>query len=274
MDFVEIDILCTEDLKDILTAELYQLGYDSFLDTSAGFKAYQKVDAYNPNTVGKLLERYTLDTNFGSRKVTDQNWNEIWEKNFEPVHITKDCRIRASFHKPDSSVPFEIIINPKMSFGTGHHETTSQAARFILDLKHQGLSVLDVGCGTGVLSILAEKKGAAKIIGIDNDSNATINARDNLQLNHCRRIEILHATIADLSHTLFFDLIVANINRNVLLEEIDQYSRHLNKSGCLILSGFYTDDSSVVVKKCRAEAFKIIRQTEENHWACLLLEKN
>lgn len=274
MDFVEIDILCTEDLKDILTAELYQLGYDSFLDTSEGFKAYQNVDTYNPNIVGKLLERYTLDTNFRSRKVIEQNWNESWEKNFEPVHITKGCRIRASFHEPDSSVPYEIIINPKMSFGTGHHETTSQAARFILDLKHQGLSVLDVGCGTGVLSILAEKKGAAMIIGIDNDLNATINAKDNLQLNNCSRIEILHATIADLPSSLLFDLIVANIDRNVLLEEINQYSRHLNKSGSLILSGFYTDDSSVVVKKCKAEAFKINQQTEENNWACLLLEKN
>lgn len=273
MDFVEIDILCTEDLKDILTAELYQLGYDSFLDTSEGFKAYQKVDAYNPGTVGKLLERYTLDTNFRSRKVIDQNWNEIWEKNFEPVQITKDCRIRASFHKADSSIPFDIIINPKMSFGTGHHETTSQAARFILDLKQQGLSVLDVGCGTGVLSILAEKKGAARVVGIDNDSKAVINAKDNIQLNNCDRIEILHATVAELPESLLFDLIVANINRNVLLEEIGLYSNHLSKSGCLILSGFYTDDSSIVVKKCEAEALKVNRQTEEDRWACLLLEK-
>lgn len=273
MDFVEIDILCTEDLKDILTAELYQLGYDSFLETSEGLKAYRPVDAHNPNTVGELLERYTLDTNFRSRRVIDQNWNEIWEKNFEPVQITRDCRIRASFHTPDSSIPFEIIINPRMSFGTGHHETTSQAARFMLDLKHQGLSVLDVGCGTGVLSILAEKKGAAKIVGIDNDLNAVINAKDNIQLNNCNRVGILHASIAELPNALLFDLIVANINRNVLLEEIGQYSNHLNKSGCLILSGFYTDDSSVVVKKCEAEALKVNRQTEENQWACLLLEK-
>ncbi len=274
MDFVEIDILCGEDLRDILTAELCQLGYDSFLDTSHGFKAYQPVKSHNPDMISQLLERYTLSASFKSRKLLDKNWNEVWEKSFEPVEIDGQCRIRASFHPQKHSFPYEIIIDPKMSFGTGHHESTRQVVRFQLSLDHRGKSVLDVGCGTGLLSILAEKKKAEQILGLDNDPHAVINTVENIVLNCCKKIKVKEGTVRDLPSNSTFDLIYANINRNVLLEEIDLYHKHLNNLGLLILSGFYIYDSPDVVKKSKANAFKIKDQTKENQWACLLLEKN
>ena len=272
MDFVEIDIPCSEDLKDILTAELSELGYDSFLDTSDGIKAYQPMVNHNPDFVGKLLQRYTLDRNFKSRKLSERNWNEIWEKSFEPIEIDNECRIRASFHQPDPSYAYELVIDPKMSFGTGHHETTRQVIRFQLGMDLMGKSVLDVGCGTGILSILAEKLGAEMTIGIDNDPNSIDNAIQNSLLNGCNRITLEEGTVDGLHDANLYDIIIANINKNVLLQEIKLYRQHLNKSGYLILSGFYTFDSPDVVKECEDHALELKSRTEENQWACLLLE--
>ncbi len=274
MDFVEIDILCKEDLKDILTAELCQMGYESFLETSNGFKAYQPEKNHNPAMLSELQQRYVLNTSFKYRKLADKNWNEVWEKSFEPIEIDGKCRIRASFHPAKNSLPFEIIIDPKMSFGTGHHETTRQMLSCQLSLDHSGKSILDIGCGTGILSILGEKKGAEQILGLDIDPHAVSNTVKNMVLNNCRKIKVKEGTVKDLPSNRTFDMILANINRNVLLEEIDLYHQHLSNSGLLIISGFYTWDSPEIVKKCEASTFKIKEQTEENQWACLLLEKN
>lgn len=273
MDFVEIDIQCQQDLKDILTAELCQLGYESFLDTTVGFRAYQPLKNHNPAILDQLFERYALDTNFKSKKLTDQNWNELWEKTFEPIEIDHRCRIRASFHEADNTYPFEIIIDPKMAFGTGHHETTRQVIRTQLSLDHGGKSVLDVGCGTGILSIMAEMKGATSIIAVDCDPYAVSNTVENSVLNGCKKINVKEGTIADLSPDSKFELIVANINRNVLLNEIHQYKQHLSLNGQLILSGFYTFDLPAIVKKCEAEELMVEKQSSENQWACVLLTK-
>ena len=169
MDFVEIDILCDKELKDILTAELCELGYESFLDTPDGFRAYQPVKNHNPDMVSELLGRYSLTSSFQARKLTDKNWNEVWERTFEPIEIDERCRIRASFHEPKEHFNYEIVIDPKMAFGTGHHETTRQVIRFQLEMDLQSKSVLDVGCGTGILSVLAEMMGALSIEALDTD---------------------------------------------------------------------------------------------------------
>ncbi len=272
MDFVEIDIFCKKDLKEIITAELCHLGYESFLDTSDGFRAYQPVKNHDPAMLNLLLERYTLSTDFKCKKLTDRNWNEIWEQSFEPIEIGDQCRIRASFHLQKHRFPYEIIIDPKMSFGTGHHESTRQMIQFQLGLDHRGKSILDAGCGTGILSILAEQKGAKQVLALDTDPQAVSNTVENMVLNCAKKIKVKEGSIGDLSINSTFDLILANINRNVLLVEIDLYRQHLNKSGLLVLSGFYTYDSVCIVKKCTDNAFKIKNQTEENQWACLLLE--
>lgn len=273
MDFVEIDIVCQEDLKDILTAELCQLGYESFLDTPGGFRAYQPVKNHDPDLVSKLLGRYTPGSSFKSRKLIDRNWNQVWEKTFEPIEIEGKCRIRASFHPPKSTIPIEIIIDPKMAFGTGHHETTRQVLQFQLNMDFAGKSVLDVGCGTGVLSILAEIKGASKILGLDPDPYAVKSTVENMVLNSCKKIKVKEGTIKDLKDNDPFDLILANINRNVLLDELGQYCKHLTPGGILILSGFYTYDSPSIVNKCMDYACRVTNQTSENHWACVVAEK-
>ena len=274
MDFVEIDILCDKELKDILTAELCELGYESFLDTPDGFRAYQPVKNHNPDMVSELLGRYSLTSSFQARKLTDKNWNEVWERTFEPIEIDERCRIRASFHEPKEHFNYEIVIDPKMAFGTGHHETTRQVIRFQLEMDLQSKSVLDVGCGTGILSVLAEMMGALSIEALDTDPYAVNNTVENIVLNSCTRIKVHEGSIKELKNQPLFDLIVANINRNVLLEEIGTYSRYLSSGGKLILSGFYTYDCEVIVKTCEAHHLSVIDETQENHWACLLLEKN
>ena len=273
MDFVEIDINCQENLKDILTAELCQLGYESFLETDKGFRAYQPLKNHNPAFLSDVLERYALSTSFKSKKLTDRTWNELWEKTFEPIEIDTRCRIRASFHESVPDFLFEIIIDPKMAFGTGHHETTRQVIRFQLELDHSGKSVLDVGCGTGVLSIMAELKGAKAIQAIDCDPYAISNTVENRVLNGCHKINVKEGTIEDISPDSRFDLILANINRNVLLNEIDLYNKHLVEGGKLILSGFYTFDLPVIVKKCEDLSLMIENESVENQWACVMLTK-
>ncbi len=273
MDFVEVDINCQQDLKDLLTAELHQLGYESFLDTNDGFKAYQPLKNHNPDILSELFERYALRTSFTSKKLSDRNWNEIWERTFEPIEIDDQCRIRASFHQKKDSFPYEIIIDPKMAFGTGHHETTRQVVRFQLQIDHVGKKVLDVGCGTGILSILAEMRGASSIFSLDNDPYAVSNTVDNKVLNSCQNIIVKEGTVSMLSPESSFDLILANINRNVLLSELSVYERHLNASGSLIISGFYTFDLPIIVKEIEAVGLHVVKQTAEQQWACLLLKK-
>ncbi len=274
MDFVEVDIRCQEDLKDLLTAELYQLGYESFLDTNRGFKAYQPLKNHNPEILEQLFERYALASSFKLKKLVDQNWNEIWEKTFEPIEIDDKCRIRASFHQSRSNFPHEIIIDPKMAFGTGHHETTRQVIRFQLNIDHVDKTVMDLGCGTGILSILAEQLGAREIVAVDCDPYAVNNTVDNMVLNSCFNISVKEGTVNDLAADCRFDIIYANINKNVLLSELPLYHQGLVSHGTLILSGFYTFDLPDIVNKCEALGLKLENQTAESQWACLKLRKN
>ena len=274
MDFVEIDILCNKELKDILTAELCELGYESFLDTPDGFRAYQPVKNHNPDIVSELLGRYSLASSFESRKLTDKNWNEVWERTFEPIEIDQCCRIRASFHETNEQFKYEVTIDPKMAFGTGHHETTRQVLKYLLGMSLDAKSVLDIGCGTGILSILAEMMGASNIEALDVDPYAINNTVENIVLNNCTHIKVHEGSIRQLKNSNLFDLVMANINRNVLLEEIGLYSEFLSVGGQLILSGFYTYDCEVIVKLCKAHSLVVTNETQENNWACLLLEKN
>ena len=273
MNYVEIAINCEEPLKEILTAELCQLGYESFLETNEGLKAYRCLEDYDQDELQQLLAHYPQIEKFRSNEIPSENWNQQWESNFEPI-VVGDCRIRAGFHEPSPNFTYDLIINPKMSFGTGHHETTRLMIASLRSLDLQNQSVLDVGCGTGILSILTEKLGADRITAVDNDPWAVENARENMQLNQCNDIEVLQGTVSSLQLPLGYHLVLANINRNVLLQEIPNYSSLLRHKGCLILSGFYTDDNQQIVNICETNGLLIKTQNEEKNWSCLIFVKN
>ncbi len=274
MNYVEIEIPCDEHLREILTAELWELGYEGFMDTEGGLKAYQSAPDYNQRNLQRMLAHYPQAGNFQAQEIAQQNWNETWESNFNPITVGQDCRVRASFHAPSSAYKYEVVINPKMSFGTGHHETTSQMMQQQLALNHQEKSVLDVGCGTGILSILAEKLGASTVLGVDLDTWSVENAQENVQINECQNIEVVQGTVSSLNLSSGFDVILANINRNVLLEEIPVYKTLMKQPGHLIISGFYTEDLPQIVNISEANGLLISGQTITNNWACLIFELN
>src|SRR5690606_20374736 len=179
---------------------------------------------------------------FSFDKIEKQNWNEEWEKNYEPIIVDDKCLIRASFHNLDKKYPYEIIITPKMSFGTGHHQTTYLMIKSQLDIDHEGKRVLDAGCGTAILSIMASKRGAKEVEAFDIDEWSITNGNENCEVNSCTNIRLQQGTITEVEIHGEFDVVLANINKNVLLDEIKIYQQYLNKDGLLLLSGFFTTD--------------------------------
>ncbi|MEJ2003970.1 MAG: 50S ribosomal protein L11 methyltransferase, partial [Cyclobacteriaceae bacterium] len=221
-DYLAVTFECPEDARDILVAELSYIGFDSMMETESGLEAYIEESDFDRESVDGLIARYPdFDISYATSRIVSRNWNEEWEKNYEPISVDGRCRVRAVFHDPDPSIPMEILINPRMSFGTGHHSTTYLMIQHQLDLDHNGKRVLDAGCGTAILAILAEKLGAGEVIAYDNNTWATENAPENVALNNCSVIKVLEGTIGNLKLEGKFDIILANINKNVLLEEMD-----------------------------------------------------
>ena len=186
-------VTCPSDWTDVLIAELAERGYDGFLETEAGFETYREAEAFDEAVLREVLDKYQSQAaiSYVLQTVEEQNWNEEWEKNFEPITVGDQCRVRATFHAADPSYPYEIIINPQMSFGTGHHATTHLMLQNQLHLEHEGKRVMDAGCGTGILSIMAEKRGAARVFAFDTDEWAVNNSRENFDLNDCSAIEVI-----------------------------------------------------------------------------------
>ena len=210
-----------EALKDMFTELLGNVGFDSFMDVDEGFTAYCAENAFNKDALDGILAMEQLaDVQIVKREIIpDQDWNATWESSYEPVVIEGICRIRAPFHEADNSYKFDLCIEPKMSFGTAHHETTAQIIKLMLSEDFQGKDVLDMGSGTGVLAILAKKLGSAKTVAIDNDEWAYRNALDNIKLNDENEI-IVELGDANSLNNRQFDIIIANINRNILLRDI------------------------------------------------------
>ena len=251
---------------DILIAELAALGFDSFLETRDGLLAYVQKELWNPLDLKnvQILSNEDFSIDYEVSEIEQLNWNEQWEKNFEPINVDNQCVVRAHFHdKPD--VDFDIVITPKMSFGTGHHETTHMMLQLVLALDFKDKTVLDMGCGTGILAILAAMKGARSVDAIDIDNWSFLNAMENVSANKCEQINVFEGD-ANLLTDQNYDIILANINRNILLSDISVYIRHLKKGGVLLLSGFYEEDMALISKECESHGLTLQENLEKNNW--------
>ncbi len=256
-------------VSDILIAELGNLGFESFVETETGVLAYIQKDDWATDilTEVQILTNPDFEIDYDYVEIEQENWNATWEQNFNPIQVGDQCVVRAPFHeKPE--VRFDIVIEPKMSFGTGHHETTHMMLQHILDHDFKDKSVLDMGSGTGVLAILAAMKGAKDIDAIDIDNWCYLNAMENVERNGCGHIKVYEGD-SSLLGAKTYDIILANINRNILLEDIPTYAKYLNKGGILFLSGFYTEDILMISKKCAEMALKFEKNLEKNNWVAV-----
>ena len=270
--YTTVQITCPSELVDLLIAELAERDYDSFLETEQGLETYRAADAFDEAELQRVLDRYRAqaELSYTTQTVEEQNWNAVWESNFEPIVIEDQCRVRASFHAAEPAYPYDIVINPKMSFGTGHHATTFLMLREQLALDHHGKRVMDAGCGTGILSIMAQQRGASSVLAFDIDSWAVENSQENFDLNKASAIHLFRGTVADVEPGESFDVILANINRNVLLDEMAQYVRHLAPGGQLLLSGFYEEDVDLISEAARAQGLTLRRAPTRDRWSALL----
>lgn len=277
MQFVEVKIETTPEMAEILIAELVEVGYDSFQETETGLDAYVDQDIFSEDVLKEILQKYSFEEKipYTVGLLEDKNWNEEWEKNFPPVIIGDECIVRASFHHPEKPYKYDIVINPKMSFGTGHHETTSMMLEHQLETDHQDKTVMDAGSGTGILAIMASKRGARLVDAFDIEDWAFENLKENAILNGCSNILISQGEVvrANLRESQY-DLILANINRNVLLDEMPEYTKRLKSSGKLILSGFYTEDIPLLEERAGEFGLKKTSFKQKNNWASLVFIKS
>uniref|UniRef100_UPI00321761AC 50S ribosomal protein L11 methyltransferase n=1 Tax=uncultured Draconibacterium sp. TaxID=1573823 RepID=UPI00321761AC len=271
MDYNKITINITpfqEWLRDVLNAELAEIGFDSFIETENGLEAFIPQKLYNEENVTQILETYSGEFSFetSSEFIADQNWNEVWEKNyFKPLVIDGECMIRAPFHTDYPNARYEIVIEPNMAFGTGNHETTSAIIESILQNDVSGKTVLDMGCGTGILGILASMKGAAHITAIDIDKWSFEGTSENAALNNISNITPMLGDAGLLGNEKY-DLIFANIQKNVLLNDMETYYKVLNSGGTLIMSGFYAADILDIKAKAESLGLEDTGYVEKNNW--------
>ncbi len=263
-----------QNIADILVAQLSEVGYQSFMDTASGLKAYIPESYFDVAAINELpinaMFPNTMEWQY--QVIGDKNWNSEWEKNFQPVVVAGQCLIRASFHEPSGQYPYEVVIDPKMSFGTGHHPTTHLMIEWLLELDLKGLNVLDIGSGTAILSIVASQKGALKVWAVDNNEWAYQNALENVRINRGDNITVIQGTINSLKEK-GFDLILANINLNILLQDMPDYTRALNPGGQLILSGIYQQDIEKVREAARGQRLHYTGQKNMEEWVALVYEK-
>ena len=255
--------------SEILIAELGEKPFESFIETEDGFSAYIQKDVWTDNVLEDiyLLNSPEFTISYTIEEIEQVNWNEEWEKNFEPIDVDGKCHVRAPFH-PKTSAEFDIVIEPKMSFGTGHHETTHMMIQHLLDMEVAEMKALDMGCGTAILAILAEMKGAEPIDAIDIDNWCYLNSIENAERNNCHKISVYEGD-AELLKGKKYDLIIANINRNILLNDMQQYVDCLNKNGVLLLSGFYNEDIPFIDASCTEKGLTFVKKLERNNWVSL-----
>jgi ribosomal protein L11 methyltransferase len=274
MFYSRLQVTCNPDFAELLMAEIADAGFDTFMEIDNGFEAYVELENYNKEQLQAIQEKYSLQTPvvFFQDRIEKQNWNEAWEKSYEPIIVDDRCLIRAEFHKIEKKYPYEVTITPKMSFGTGHHQTTYLMVKNQMDIDHRDKRVMDAGCGTVILSIMASKLGAREIEAFDIDEWSVINGNENLEVNHCANIHLQQGKLSDFAFTDTFDIILANINKNVLLDEIKLYRGYMQPGALLLLSGFYEHDVNDILAEAARHNLREVRRDSRETWAALLLQ--
>ena len=271
-----------ENITDMLSFHLGNIGYESFIATENGLSAYIPQSDFSEEKLVKMLQLLSEEVNdlltdvkvgYEFNELEDENWNKEWEKNFfSPLVVSDKCLVRSSFHLVEDKYDYEIIIDPKMSFGTGHHQTTYLMLHEILKLDLKNKSVLDIGCGTAVLAILASKMSALNIVAIDFDEWAYHNAKENILLNDIHNVDVRLGEI-DLVKDEKFDFILANINRNILMQNIKYYAGSMNSGATLIMSGFYLEDVPVLKLECQKNNLIYQNLEQKDNWVAILCTK-
>ncbi|MCI6493592.1 MAG: 50S ribosomal protein L11 methyltransferase [Bacteroidales bacterium] len=280
-EYIEVAIKITpfsEENAEIVTAEICDLPFESFSNEDPYLKCYIQKELYNAHElkiVMSALEGMEFSTEINATLVPAVNWNAKWESEFTPIVVDGKCTIKASFHKGLKRTRYNITIDPKMAFGTGHHQTTYMMCRALLNNEEsvRGKVVMDMGCGTAVLAILAAKMKASKVYGIDIDAVAAISAYDNAKMNRVGKIMETYCGDASLLQMGTYDLLLANINRNILLQDIPTYSRSLRHGGLLMVSGFYTDDMPMLVAAAENASLEYVSDDSIDNWCCITFKK-
>ena len=264
---------CNEVVNDVVSALAAEIGCESFVEWDNGVLAYIQQKLYNEEALKEMINNFPLpDTTilYKVEEAEEKDWNEEWEKNFfQPIVIGERCCIHSTFHKDTPKTEYEILINPQMAFGTGHHETTSSIISELLDADLQGKSVLDMGCGTSILAILASMRGASEVTAIDIDDWCVNNSRDNIALNNIHNIMVEHGDARLLEGRKPFDVIIANINRNILLADMNRYAACMHRGSELFMSGFYVEDIPSIQAKAESLGMKFEHYREKNNWAAV-----
>ncbi|ELM3642998.1 50S ribosomal protein L11 methyltransferase [Flavobacterium psychrophilum] len=255
--------------SEILIAELGEKAFESFVETETGFSAFVQKSLWTEDIMNDvyILENPEFKISYTFEEIEQVNWNEEWEKNFEAIDVNGNCHVRAPFH-PKTDAEFDIVIEPKMSFGTGHHETTHMMIQHLLEIEVTGMKTLDMGCGTAILAILAEMKGAQPIDAIDIDNWCYLNSIENAERNNCKHITVYEGDAALLKDKKY-DLIIANINRNILLNDMQAYVDCLSPKGTILFSGFYTEDIPFINASCTEKGLTYVKKFERNNWVSL-----
>lgn len=283
MDYYSLKLIYTSDIPSetinaILSSELGEIGFESFEEKEADFYAYIPIKLFNKDTLDEKLANFPIENisfRYEVELIKAKDWNEEWEKNyFQPIRIGDQCIIRASFHAEEPGFKHTLLIDPKMAFGTGNHDTTRLMIAELLDTDLSGKTVLDMGCGTAVLAILARKLGSGQTIAIDIDEWAYDNALENMRLNKMDGIEVKLGGAEQIGAEPRFDLILANINRNILMNDMHAYAAALKPGALLYMSGFYTEDIPILEKEANKNNLSLIKQKESNNWAFIICCKN
>lgn len=264
---------CNETVNDVVSALAGEIGFESFVEWENGVQAYVQQSLFDEESLKEMIANFPLpDTQivYEIKEAEDKDWNEEWEKNFfQPIVIGDRCCIHSTFHKDTPKTEYEILINPQMAFGTGHHETTSSIICELLDADLEGKSVLDMGCGTSILAILASMRGADPVTAIDIDDWCVNNSRDNIELNNIHNIKVELGDAALLEGREPFDVIIANINRNILLADMDRYAACMHPGSELFMSGFYVQDIPAIREKAESLGMTFVHHREKNNWAAV-----
>lgn len=267
----------SEVINDVLSAVLADAGFESFVEQTDGLQAYIQQELYNEESIKTAIEEFPISDvriEYSFVEAEDKNWNEEWEKNFfQPIVIGNRCCIHSTFHKDTPQVEYDIVINPQMAFGTGHHETTSLVIEELLESDLEGKAVLDMGCGTSILAILARMRGSQPCTAIDIDDWCVRNSLENIELNRVDNISVYLGDASILTDKGPFDIVIANINRNILLADMQHYVTRMNPGATLLMSGFYIDDIPMIQAEAERLGLQFIHYHEKNRWAVVKFKR-